>query len=766
MADAGQVKALFDRASELDPDDRDAFLRQACSGDERLIAEIQSLLRCDADAHEFLRAQVVKFSAIEASRMFDPDTMLEVGASVGPYVIDRPIGRGGMGTVYLAHHNGARTLAPVAVKFLRRGCISPSFFKRFENERKILADLDHPFIASLITAGTTEMGLPYLVMEYVEGVPIDRFCRVNRLSIDERLRLFQDICTAVQFAHERGVVHRDIKPSNILVTNEGTPKLLDFGIAKAANWSGAQTSTATALTAMTPEYASPEQMKGERIGKGSDIFSLGVLLYELICERPPHVLNSKSPYEIVRSICDEDPEPPSIHWRQINLRSSVETRTDAVAGGRWHRITAKPEELDAIVLTALRKEPERRYRSVSDFSEDIGRYLDGRPVKARRNSLLYSGSLLIGRYRTAAVIALSLALGLIGIGLLTGSFDVRAGNIVTIDPIPDPGLNFAAGPGQDLCGSGSSEANNLYLKGQHLWSQRSGVTINEAVGFFRLAVEKDPTFGAAYSSLANGYTLLGAWGALPPHEAFSHAREAAEASIRACPDLAEGHLSLAMVYWLYEWDWEGADREFRRAIDLNPNYTLAPHWYGLFLAEMGRFDEAVAAERRALEIEPLSIPINADLARVFFYARRYQDAREQYQRTIALNPKSKNYYGELVEFFETTGMAREWLNALQSGGLKLDREMMRAYRRGGIMGFRKRSFELVPASYAAAFDYYFSPAHRPMSAEAKDKAFELLERAFAERDHRMAQLKVSPRFDNLRDDPRFADLLKRLNLQP
>jgi tetratricopeptide (TPR) repeat protein len=289
----------------------------------------------------------------------------------------------------------------------------------------------------------------------------------------------------------------------------------------------------------------------------------------------------------------------------------------------------------------------------------------------------------------------------------------------------------------------------------------------QAAEMFRQALEKDPNYSLAYSRLSSSYSLLSVWSALSPRDAFPAARSAAEQAIKICPESAEGHLSLAIVFWLYEWDWPAADREFKMAIELDSNYTLAPHWYGLFLAEMGRFEEAVASEKRALEIEPLSVPINADLARVFFYARRYVEANEQYQKTIEINPNSGGYYGELLEFYEVTGMSKEWYHLItKSFGGKIPTALERAYQTGGIRGFRRKAFQLSPTSFDDAWEYYFSPAHSPTEINANREAFELLDKAISARNHRIAQIKVSPRFDYLRADPHFKELLQRMNLAP
>src|SRR5204863_9694351 len=287
-----------------------------------------------------------------------------VGRRVGSYRVVREVGRGGMGAVYLAERADSAFHKRVAVKVVKRGMDTDFILRRFRHERQILASFDHPNIARLLDGGTTEEGLPYFVMEYVEGLPIDASCDTQALSIIERLKLFRHVCAAVTYAHRHTVIHRDIKPSNILVTSDGTPKLLDFGIAKILQPGGGPEAlmTMTGVRPMTPEYASPEQVRGEPVTTASDVYSLGIVLYELLVGRSPYRFTSRSPLDVAREITDTEPPRPST----------------AVAGGKDLKFDptgvrnskALKGDLDTIVLMALRKEPERRYRSVEQFSED------------------------------------------------------------------------------------------------------------------------------------------------------------------------------------------------------------------------------------------------------------------------------------------------------------------------------------------------------------------------------------------------------------
>ena len=339
------------------------------------------------------------------------------GVRVGPYRLVRELGRGGMGTVYLAVRSDDEYQKRVAVKVLRRGMDTEAIIRRFRHERQILASLQHPYIATLLDGGTTDGGLPYFAMEYVEGQLISSYCDTRALNTSARLELFRKVCSAVHYAHQNLVIHRDIKPANVIVTSDGTPKLLDFGIAKLLNPELAGQTiapTAAGLHLMTPEYASPEQVRGEPVTTASDIYSLGILLYELITGRRPYRLTSRAPAELVQVICHATPLRPSTAVT-ATVDAGAESTTSPEGDATTVHLTPLPinptparaerlkrrlaGDLDTIVLKALSKEPDRRYTSVDQFSEDIRRHLVGLPVIARKDTLRYRASKFVQRNR-------------------------------------------------------------------------------------------------------------------------------------------------------------------------------------------------------------------------------------------------------------------------------------------------------------------------------------------------------------------------------
>jgi non-specific serine/threonine protein kinase/serine/threonine-protein kinase len=386
-----RARAVFDGAVEREDEERSAFLREACGDDAALRATVEALLRADAGGTGALERPA--WDEIPAA---DPAAAL-VGARLGAYEIVSVVGQGGMGVVYRAVRVDDQFRREVAVKLVRGGMDSALVLERFRQEREILAGLDHPNIARLLDAGRTADGRPYLVMDYVPGEPIDAYCARRALDVRARLELFRRACAAVAYAHRHLVVHRDLKPANILIDSAGVPKLLDFGIAKLLAAAPGHESTATGLLLATPEYASPEQVRGERINTASDVYSLGVLLYELLTGVKPYEAGTRPLVELVRIVCQEEPVRPS-----------------AVPGLSAERRRALAGDLDNIVLLALRKEPERRYASVEQLDDDIRRHLDRRPVRARPDTFWYRTARLVRRNPLAGALLL-LLVGWVGV---------------------------------------------------------------------------------------------------------------------------------------------------------------------------------------------------------------------------------------------------------------------------------------------------------------------------------------------------------------
>ncbi len=415
-ADRLSIPGLFDAVLELAPARRAAYLDEACRGHPEVRLQVEALLGFLDDA----RTDDL-FPSLDGGIQ----RPLAMGERIGPYRILRELGAGGMGVVFLAERDDVDKR--VALKLVREGGLaSGDRLQRFLRERRVLARLEHPNIARLLDAGVTQTGLPYFAMEYVEGTPIDRYCDERRLVVAERLNLFRTVCDAVQHAHQNLVVHRDLKPSNIMVTSDGQVKLLDFGIAKLLGHEAGGDEAPTGMLMLTPEYASPEQVRGELVTTASDIYSLGVVLYQLLTGYRPYSLGSRSPAEIQRAVCEEKPERPSL----------VVTREDAGASAGGLLLPATPDavarsrsnspaqlrrrlrgDLDTIVLKALNKEADRRYVSAAQLSEDLRRHLVGLPVLARNDTAAYRAGKFLLRHRlgvaAAALLLLSLVAGIV-----------------------------------------------------------------------------------------------------------------------------------------------------------------------------------------------------------------------------------------------------------------------------------------------------------------------------------------------------------------
>ncbi|MGH8263013.1 MAG: serine/threonine protein kinase, partial [Steroidobacteraceae bacterium] len=388
-----QVKELFYAALDLPRDDQPSFLDRQCAGDAALRADLNSLLDAHHQPGPFLDKPATA-SALGA--LADAPGQQWIGRRIGPYQIVELVGSGGMGEVYKAVRVDEQFQQQVAIKLVRGGYDTQQVLARFKSERQILATLEHPNIARLLDGGATEGGLPYLVMELIDGERIDQYCERHRLSTRDRVSLFRDVCAAVSYAHQRLVVHCDLKPGNMLVTAEGTVKLLDFGVAKLlslAPRAATEERTVTLMRALTPEFASPEQVRGEATTTASDVYSLGVVLYRLLTGRSPYRSTGTLPHEIIRDVCDTEPERPS-----AALQANVELRGD----------------LDNITLMALRKEPDRRYASVEQFSEDLRRYLRGLPVLARGDQFAYRAGKFITRNKIAIVAGVLVFISLVG----------------------------------------------------------------------------------------------------------------------------------------------------------------------------------------------------------------------------------------------------------------------------------------------------------------------------------------------------------------
>ncbi|CAN5740882.1 hypothetical protein BH20ACI4_BH20ACI4_26180 [soil metagenome] len=377
-----KIKEVFNEAVELSSADREKLLHRKFNGNEEMRREVKKML---AFADEETSTDTLEKNAFE---IFSNGNHTKIPEQIGDYKIESEIGCGGMGAVYKAVRENENFTQRAALKIIKRGMDTDAIVSRFRHEQKILASLEHPNIARFLDGGMTDEGLPFYAMEFVEGEFIDDYCKEKNLNIKEKLELFREVCAAVQYAHQNLVIHRDLKPRNILVTKDGTPKLLDFGIGKILTSETEEIGTATQFGMMTPAYASPEQIRGERIGTTSDIYSLGVILFELLTGEKPYKINSKSQIEIERAILETEPNKPSA------VQSSKR---------KVQNLESLDKDVDNIILKALRKNPNERYSSVQEFAEDIRRHLVGLPVSARPLTYGYRAAKFYQRNKVSVI---------------------------------------------------------------------------------------------------------------------------------------------------------------------------------------------------------------------------------------------------------------------------------------------------------------------------------------------------------------------------
>jgi tetratricopeptide (TPR) repeat protein len=401
---AERIAEIVEQALEVEIGRRGPLLVELCGEDQELLVEVASLLHFQEKARDFIETPAVE---AVAELLADERTGLQPGDALDGYKIVSLLGEGGMGEVYLA--NDTSLGRKVAIKLLKYGLGTANFVRHFHQEEQILAGLTHPNIAQLYGGAVTTNGVPYFVMEYVDGPRLDDYCREKQLPISERLQLFRKICAAVSYAHQHLVIHRDIKPANIRTTGEGEPKLLDFGIAKLLDPATSEIAeqTMTLGSVMTPDYASPEQVRGQNMTTASDVYSLGVVLYELLTGEKPYKIDNRTPTNVARAITEQEPTRPSA---AVARNQKSEIRSQKLLRG----------DLDNIILKALRKEPQRRYASVGQLSEDIRRHLEGLPVIARKDTVGYRTAKFVNRHRVsvaaAALVILSLVAGIVATG--------------------------------------------------------------------------------------------------------------------------------------------------------------------------------------------------------------------------------------------------------------------------------------------------------------------------------------------------------------
>ncbi len=747
-----------------------------------------------------------------------------IGRTLSHYRILEKIGAGGMGVVHRARDE--RLGRDVAIKILPAGALDDaSARERFRREALALSSLNHPHIATIYDLDRQD-GVDFLVMEYIPGRTVAHMVSGKALRESEAASIGCQIVEALEEAHEQGIVHGDLTSENVIVTPKGWVKVLDFGLAtlRGPMLQGAETAAYTGESVVrgTLPYMAPEQLLQGRADARTDLYALGVLLYEMLTGRLP--FHEALAPALIDAICHRAPAPPG------TLNPLLSSLTDRV------------------VLRLLHKDPERRYQSAGELSGDLRRICSTGPASFARDDAERAAdrpridsiavlplenlsgdpeqdyfadgmteALIAGLAKIQALRVISRTSVMrykgtrIGLPEIARALDVqaivegsvlRSGSRVRITALlvdtetdrhlwaetyeRDVGdiLSLQAEVAQAIAGEirisitpqesarfarrspVDPDAYNAYLKGRYHWEKRSEEGLAKALHFFQEAIDRDPTYAPAYSGLADYYITLGNFNLAESHDVYPKAKAAALRGLERDPASAEAYTSLASVKGSYEWDREGAERDFRHAIALNPNYANAHHWYADHLVSLARFEEAMEQIARAQSLDPLSLVMSADAGGYLFYAGRYDEAIAQVLKTLELDPRFAPSYRQLGGIYEQKGMFREAIEVFEkardmSGSATYSLTAL-AYTYA-LSGRREEALKMLAQLDEIAKRKYvslYSLAAVHVALGDFDRAFELLDRAVKAHDRALIWLKVAPRFDRVRSDPRFRAILR------
>ncbi len=739
-----------------------------------------------------------------------------IGKNISHYRILEKLGEGGMGIVYKAQDTKLDRL--VALKFLPPHLTSEFEKKeRFIHEAKAASALNHPNITTIYEIDEKE-GECFIAMEYIEGKSLKELLKEKSFSLKEVLEIAIQTGEGLNAAHKKGIVHRDIKSDNIMLTNEGLVKIMDFGLAKLK---GATKLTTIGLTLGTLAYMSPEQAQGIEVDYRSDIFSFGVVLYEMITGQLP--FKGEHTAAIIYSILNETPEPLARYKtnipeglqkivdkaleknREVRYQNMDDLRTDLRKLSKELELTISTDQsytkkiqpsIAVLPFTNLSADKEQEYFCDGMAEEIINALtqLEGLRVVARTSSFSFRGkeidvreigrqlnieNLLEGSVRKAGNrvrITAQLINVADGYHLWSDKYDRNIEDIFAIQDeislaiVDRLKVKLLKEEKAKLVKrfTENQEAYNLYLKGRYFWNRRYEGGLQKGIEFFQQAIEKDPLYALAYVGMADCYILLGHFGWLPPKEAYPRARTAAEKALEIDDKLAEAHTSMGWIRTFYDWDWIGAEEEFKRALNLNPNYATGYEWYAVSLAPMERLDEASILLKRALELDPLSLMISTVVGLGLYWARQYDEALDQYRRTLEMDPNFSLAY--LFQGFNLVGKEM-WKEAIASLKRFVALSMNSPIGIGhlglayALSGQTDEALKMLDQLNELSKKRYVSSLYKALiygGLGKKDHAFEYLDKAYDERESWMATLKTAPFMDSLRSDPRFTVLLKKI----
>jgi len=850
----GQIERVYTTALETEASQRSAFLDHACAGDDALRREVESLLAYVTRAQEFIESPAIEMAATMPAQELAGSA---VGQKAGPYEILSLLGAGGMGEVYLAEDT--RLGRKVALKLLPKGLTQDlERVRRFEQEARAVSALNHPNILTIYDIGQVD-DIRYIATEFIEGQTLRQEMATGRLELRNALDVACQVASALSAAHEAGIVHRDIKPENIMLRRDGYVKVLDFGLAKLAKPRGlihsgpipAGVSTEVGVVLGTVNYMSPEQTRGQALDARTDIFSFGVVLYEMISGRSPFAGSTSA--DVIASILEKHPPalprrgaPEALEWiiskalrkdrderhqtakellsdlkslrRRLEFEEELERSKDgdqttvaaatdseyvSSGAGRAERqprnvidslailpltnTTADPameyfsDGITEGIINTLSRLPELRVMAWSTVSNYRNQHIDPREIG--RN--LRVRAVLTGRVvqlDDRLVIKTELVDASDGSHLWGENYGCRPSDVLDVEAKISREISekllvrLTTEERRRLAKryTENTEAYHAYLKGRHFWNKRTDESVRQGIEYFKQAIDADPSYALAYAGLADAYVILGSFGiaTLPPGEAFPKAKAAAIKALEIDDSLAEAHASLAICLASYDWDWPAAEKEFKRSIELKPDYATAHHWYGfIYLTAMGRLDEAIASEKRAHELAPLSLAISSDLGLLSYLARKYDQAIDQYHQTLEMDQSFAYSHWKLGLAYEQKGMYEQAISELHkavglSGRSTLAKELL-----GYVCAVAGKADE----ARAVLDELSELSKHRHVSAyrvaaiyaalNRKDQAFDWLERAYEQRDPWLIWLKLNPVLDSIRSDSRFTDLLRRIGLE-
>jgi serine/threonine protein kinase/Tol biopolymer transport system component/Tfp pilus assembly protein PilF len=813
-----QIKSLFESAISQDVSERDSFLAFKCGSDDELRREVQSLLSAYESTGDFLEDPYFELKSF-AKDLENSGISQAIGSRIGAYRIEQQIGHGGMGAVYLATRADDEFRKQVAIKLIRVGNADELAIRRFRNERQILASLEHPYVARLIDGGTTPDGLPYFVMEYVEGRSLVQYCLLHNLSEKDRLGLMLKICSAVLYAHCRSIIHRDLKPSNILVREDGTPKLLDFGIAKllaTADQERGPEVTLTGMRALTPAYASPEQLQGLPATVSSDVYSLGVIFFEMLTgerfsaaalrqnkdsDRP----NAASPVlasdlrALINKATQWDPADryENVESFSADIQSYLDN-TPLLANSQRDNAPAPPLPASIAILPFEMTEPETtkhgylgigvtdalitRLSSVGRISvrptSAVSKYARGTDV-IQAGKELHVRYVLEGRIRNvnnhvrASVQLVSVESGN---PVWAGMVDASAEDLLTLeDSIAEqvaraliPQLTAEEHELLRKRGTANAKAHELYLKGRwHRTRAESPEELAQSLVCFMGAIAEDAEYARAHAGVADYYVSLGMWGGLPPAESFAAAKSEAAMALELDPMLPEAHSAYGFAIWAFDGAVDEAEQHAHIAITRDPEFPDAHFLLGLLSSARNRPELAVVHLERACKLLTDSPYAVVGLANCYYNSHQFQEALNVMNvcskhptlsaPVLEYTARSYVHVGEAQKAVESATAAVE-LSGRSPSSLQVLAQAEAAN------GNRDRAQALVDELETLAKRQYVSGYLRALGhlvLDQKERAIELLEQAVGERDWRACWLAVCPDLDPLRGHPRFNALLSK-----